>query len=73
METVFRVFQRGHHYASNHENGIVEYLHDRQHRNDHPTVVDIEGHLRGRISELGFIYQGQLRNHPIIYSDSQMI
>jgi len=36
-------------------NGTAEYLHERQHRNDHPTVVDTEGHLRGRISELGFI------------------
>ena len=35
-------------------NGTAEYLHDRQHRKDHPTVVDTEGHFRGRISELGF-------------------
>jgi len=34
-ETASRVCQRGHHYAGNHENGTAEYLHDRQHRNDH--------------------------------------
>ena len=54
-------------------NGTAGYLHDRQHHNDHPTVVDTEGHLRGRISELCFIWQGQLRNEPIIRVNSQLI
>ena len=36
-------------------NGTAGYLHDLQHNNDHPAVVDTEGYLRGRISGLGFI------------------
>jgi hypothetical protein len=54
-------------------NGTPGYLHDRQHNNDHLTVVDTEGHLRSPISELGFIWQGQLRNEPIIRVNSQLI
>ena len=36
-------------------NGTAGYLHDLQHNNDHLAVVDTEGHLRGRMSGLGFI------------------
>jgi hypothetical protein len=71
-ETAFRVCQRGHHYAGNHErNSRIPALSPAPQRSS--TVVDTEGHLRSRISELGFIWQGQLRNEPIIRVNSQLI
>ena len=54
-------------------NGTAGYLHDPQHHNDHPAVVDTEGHLRGQITKLCFIWQVHLRNEAAIRVNSQLI